>query len=225
LGKFPPASINALLGVEEVEAAMQRHLREDAYTWAQKRLGVDTARFGDDRTVVFPRQGKAAFKPVVMRSARTTEIAARVAKAIGDWGAELTLVDDTGHFGHGVIDNLLAAGYSAMPIVFSDPPIEPRYRNRRAEMWIEMAKWVKGGGALPNVRELVAELTEPTYTFVNGRFALEEKDQIKKRLGRSPDLADALALTFAMPDAPAALARGSSVGKVLIDFDPYQGVR
>ena len=64
-----------------------------------------------------------------------------------------------------------------------------------------MADWVKSGGALPNVPELVAELTTPTYTFVGGKIMLEDKDQVKKRLGRSPDLADALALTFAYPIA------------------------
>jgi hypothetical protein len=88
-----------------------------------------------------------------------------------------------------------------------------------------MAEWVKRGGALPNLPELVAELSEPTYTFSGGKFLLEEKDQIKKRLGRSPDLADALALTFAMPDMPAAMAQGlrqQSVGKVRTDFDPFE---
>ena len=49
------------------------------------------------------------------------------------------------------------------------------------------------GGALPNIPEMVGELTEPTYTFTGGVFLLEEKDQIKERLGRSPDLADAYA--------------------------------
>jgi len=206
LGQFPSQAFNALLTVEEVEAAMRRRLDEDAYAWSQKRIGVDVARFGDDRTVLVPRQGLAAFRPVMMRGARTTAIAARVGTGITKWGAELTLVDDTGHWGHGVVDNLLAAGYPVVPVIFSDPALEPRYRNRRAEMWMQMAEWVKRGGMLPNVPELVAELVTPTYCFINGKFALEEKDQIKRRLGRSPDLADALALTFAMPDAPAALA-------------------
>ena len=225
LGQFPAQAFNALLTVEDVEAAMHRHLREDAYTWAQKRLGVDVARFGDDRTVIFPRQGLASFKPVIMRTARTTDIAARVAKAIVDWNAEVTFVDDTGHWGHGVIDNLLAAGYPAIPIVLSDPAISPRYRNRRAECWLEMAEWVKRGGALPHAPALVAELTEPTYTFVSGKFLLEDKAQVKKRLGRSPDLADALALSFAIPDQPAASAAGISrqaVGHALHDGDPWQ---
>jgi hypothetical protein len=190
LGLFPPQSLNTLLTVEEVNSAMQRHLREDSYSWSQRRLGVDVARFGDDRTVIFPRQGLAAFPPIVMRGVRTTDIAARVAKTIVEWGADapdlLTLIDDTGHWGHGAVDNLWAAGYSVMPVVLSDPAIDPRYRNKRAECWLEMANWVRRGVALPPIPELVAELTEPTYTFVNGRFLLEDKDQVKRRLGRSP---------------------------------------
>ena len=86
LGAFPPQSLNTLLTVEEVTAAMEHHLREDAYSWSQRRLGVDVARFGDDRTVIFPRQGLAAFAPIVMRAARTTDIAARVARKIAEWG-------------------------------------------------------------------------------------------------------------------------------------------
>ena len=64
--------------------------------------------------------------------------------------------------------------------------------------------------------ERLVRVTTPTYTFINGKFALEEKDQVKKRLGRSPDLGDALALTFSMPDAPAQMAGlgGGNIGKV-----------
>ena len=206
LGEFPPGSINALLSVEEVEAAMGRHLKPDAYEWSQRRLGVDVARFGDDRTVLFPRQGLAAFKPVVLRHQRTTDIAARVAVAYARWSPEVVAVDDTGHWGHGVIDNLLTAGHNPIGIQFHGPAIDPRYRNRRAEMWFGLADWIRRGGALPLLPELVGELTVPTYSFVNGKIMLEDKDQIKKRLGRSPDLADALALTFALPDQPASLA-------------------
>jgi hypothetical protein len=202
-GKFPPSSINTLLGPDEVQASMRRTLREDAYSWAQKRLGVDVARFGDDRSVIFPRQGLASFRPAIMRNVRTTDIAARVILALSRWNAEITLVDDSGHWGHGVIDNLITSGAPAIPILGESPAINPRYFNRRTEMWLEMAEWVKRGGALPNIPELVPELTAPTYTFLNGKFQLEPKDQIKKRLGNSPDIADALALTFAIPDMPA----------------------
>jgi phage terminase large subunit len=222
LGEFPDASINALLGVEEVEAAMKRHLRSDAFSWAQKRLGVDVARFGDDRTVIFPRQGAASFRPVIMRNVRTTAIAARVAKAMAAWGAAMVFVDDTGHWGHGVIDNLVDSGLPAKGVIFSDPALHPRYKNRRAEMWLEMAQWVKDGGCLPPLPDLVGELVTPTYSFVGGKFVLEDKDQIKERLGRSPDLADALALTFAEVDMPAEMMRQFSRPAVAkMDSNPY----
>ncbi|HMG17666.1 MAG TPA: hypothetical protein VK573_02990 [Gemmatimonadales bacterium] len=221
-GEFPEASINSLLGVEEVERAMRRHLPTDAYDWAQKRIGVDVARFGDDRTVIFPRQGLAAFRPIIMRHERTTAIAARVARGHTQWGNELIFVDDTGHWGHGVIDNLMTAGYPVIPLTYSDKALNPRYRNRRCEFWMEGADWVKKGGALPHIPEMVAELTEPTYTFVGGRFVLEEKDQIKERLGRSPDLADALFETFALPDQPAGvLQQLKGRQTVRTEFDPY----
>ena len=222
LGEFPPASINALLGVEEVQRAMKRHLRPPDYQWGQKRLGVDVARFGDDRTVIFPRQGIASFRPVIMRVQNTINIAARVAKGFNDWKAELILIDDTGHWGHGCVDSLTNSGYPCIPITASSPAIDKRYKTRRDEIWLEMAKWVRAGGALPDIDELIAELTEPTYTFMGGKFVVEDKDLVKKRLGRSPDLADALAQTFAIPDQPGALMqqiRGRQT--TAHDFDPY----
>jgi hypothetical protein len=225
LGQFPPSSINALLGVQDVDAAMLRQLAEDAYSWSQKRIGVDVARFGDDRTILSPRQGLMAFPFTEMRNADTAQIAGRVARGAVRWGAEMILIDDTGHWGHGVLDQLTTAGFPAVPVNYAGSAIDPRYRNIRAENWVLMANWVKKGGKLPNDPGLVAELTEITYTFVNGRFVLEEKDQVKQRLGRSPDKADALSTTFAMPDMPGGLAtmlpgyRGQ--GGVAVETDPY----
>lgn len=214
-GEFPPSSLNTLLGPDDVERAMHRNPTPDAYQWAQRRIGIDVARFGDDRTVLFPRQGIVARRPLILRQRDTAQIAARAMLAIRNYGADLTLVDDTGHWGHGVLDNLNAAGLPVVPVVFSAPGIDKRYANRRAEGWIKMANWVLKKGRLPRIPELQAELTTPTYTFVNGVFQLEPKDLIKKRLGRSPDLADALAITFMLPEMPRdseltrAMARGA----------------
>jgi phage terminase large subunit len=223
LGQFPPASINALLSLEEVEAAMKRHLRPDEYDYAEKRIGVDVARFGDDRTVIFPRQGLAAFRPVIMRQQRTTLIAGRVARGFNRWGAEMISIDDSGHWGHGVVDGLITAGYPVIPVMFGDPGIDRRYKDRRTEMWLEGAKAIQNGAALPYIPEMIRELTVPTYSFIGNKFVLEPKDLIKIRLGSSPDLADAYFLTFALPDRPAgaiAMQRGKRQ-TTLHDFDPY----
>lgn len=226
LGQFPPGSINALLSVEEVERAMGLHPRPETYEWSQKRLGVDVARFGDDRTVIFPRQGIAAFAPTEMRhvrdSAVSVDIASRVMAKKVEWGAEQEFFDDTVGWAHGAVDVMRAAGHSPYAIRFDKPANDERYLNMRAEMWMKMTDWVKAGGSLPNVPGLVAELTGPTYFFTGGKFQIESKDQIKKRLGKSPDLADALALTFALPDMPASMSGMMHVKKHrATEYDPY----
>jgi hypothetical protein len=204
-GKFPPSSINTLLGPDEVLSALGRHIREEDYIYAQKRLGVDVARFGSDSTIIFPRQGLATFNPVEMRNARSNEIASRVINAKYKWSSELEFIDDTGGYGSGVVDSMIQAGQSPQSINFASKADNPRYINKRAEMWFLMAEWIKRGGALPRIDRLVAELTTPTYTFINGKFQIEPKDQIKDRLGFSPDYSDALCLTFALPEMPGAV--------------------
>lgn len=226
LGQFPPGSINALLSIEEVERAMNLHPRPEAFEWAQKRLGIDVARFGDDRTIIFPRQGIAAFMPREMRHARDSAVSNDIGNAVVtkkiEWGSEMEFFDDTVGWAHGAIDFMRAAGYSPTPVAFDRPSPNPRYANMRAQCWLQMADWIKAGGSLPNVPGLVAELTSPTYFFSSGKFQLEPKDQIKKRLGKSPDLADALALTFALPDMPAAAALPPTGNKAkATEYDPY----
>lgn len=206
LGRFPQSSLNSLLGPEDVREAMNRSMPESAYNWAQARLGVDVARYGDDRTVIFPRQGKRAFLPEIMRHARdsavSTNIATTVMRKRVEYKTTATIMDATGGWAAGARDVLLAADYEHPPVnvQFHTAGMDQRYKNRRAEMWFQMAEWVKAGGWLPNIPELVAELSSPTYTFVQGKFQLEPKDQVKARIGRSPDLADALALTFGIPE-------------------------
>lgn len=225
LGLFPPGGLNTLISLDEVEAAMGRKPPDDSYKFAQKRLGVDVARFGDDRTVIFPRQGLMAYKPVEMRGAMSHEVAARVALAKSKWGSELEFIDDTGGYGSGVVDSMIQAGHAPMGINFASKSTDPVYVNKRAEIWFQMAEWVKRGGCLPQIQELKRELVAPTYFFKGGKFMLEPKEKIKERLGFSPDIADALALTFSLPDMPArtqidAYRERHTQGKVAHDWDP-----
>jgi phage terminase large subunit len=225
LGEFPPASINALLGPDDVQAAIRRHLTEDAYTWAQKRLGVDVSRYGGDATTLFPRQGLVAHQPRLLHHARgsavSVDIASHVMTAVQRWGAELVLLDATGGWAAGASDVLRASGYAPVDVQFAAPAFDPRFANRRAEMWWSMAEWVQRGGVLPDVPELQADLTSVTYSYdAAGRLLLEPKDAVRARLGRSPDVGDALALTFGLPERPAGL---DTQGKATTDYDPYGG--
>jgi hypothetical protein len=216
LGLFPPASINALFSVDDVEAAMARHLTPDQYEWAQKRLGVDVARYGDDRTVIFPRQGLKADVPIVMRhkrdSAVSVDIADRVMGKKAAYGSEVELFDATGGWAAGAVDVLRTNRLAPINVQFAAPAHDPRYANRRAEIYFNAAKWIPTG-ALPNLPEMTRELTALTYTFHKGKFLLEDKELVKKRIGVSPDLADAWALTFGLPEMPSAVMAGVIAGR------------
>jgi phage terminase large subunit len=224
LGQFPPSSINALFDTEDLEKAVRLQYKPEVYQHIQKRIGVDVARFGDDRSVIAPRQGLMAFAMKVMRNARTTDIAARVQRVWQRWGGEaLVIIDDTGHWGHGVVDQLTVASVPHLPLVYHAKANHPRYKNRRAEMYDAFAKWVKRGGALPNDPELIGELAALTYTLNNGQLQIIEKDQLKETLGRSPDKADALAQTFCMEDQPAELPGGGGQSSRARTHDDPQG--
>jgi hypothetical protein len=87
-------------------------------------------------------------------------------------------------------------------VEFGGKSAQPRYKNKRAEMWFGLAEWVKAGGCIPDDAELISELTAPTYSNdAQGKLVLEAKEHIKSRGLPSPDKADALALTFAAPVA------------------------
>ena len=204
-GQFPPSSLNALIGPEEVRAAMARYWRPFHIGAAPKVLGVDVARFGDDRSIICCRQGIQVFEFKTYRNLDSTQGASEVTRAWSAFDADACFVDDTGGFGSGWLDQLRVLGRSPVAVSFAGKAHEHgRFRNMRAEMYFAACDWIRAGGALPESDELVEELSATTYTFAKGssQLILEDKAQIKARLGRSPDLADALALTFAYPVTP-----------------------
>lgn len=220
---FAAAVDNVLLRLDEVLAAQRRAVTENELLHAPKVLGVDVARYGDDRTVIQPRQGPAAMAPVALRSMDTMEVSGRLALAIDRWGPDAVFVD-AGGVGAGVVDRMRQLGYPVIGVDFGGKSSEPRFENKRAQMWWLMAEWVRAGGCLPEVREYQLELPGPTFTYANarGRLQLESKDDMRKRGLPSPDYADALALTFAEPVA----MRGLELPRHLRkhdrgDYDPF----
>lgn len=224
LGEFPDAGLNTLFARKQVEESMGKTAPLDQYQSWQKRLGIDVARFGEDSTVIFPRQGKMCFNPIVMRGARTQEIVTRVVLSIDKWGAQAAFVDGTGGFGAGVCDQLFALGHTPYEIHFSQKANDERFANARTEMYWQLNEWVKQGGCLPQIQELKEELLAHTYSFnAKGQFILDPKESIKERLGRSPDLADALALSFSIPDIVSNPILDKTRGsRMKHDYDPFQ---
>lgn len=198
-GQFPPSSLNALIGPDEVKAAMARDYRPPEFAASSRILGIDVAREGDDSSVIFPRQGLQMFNPMQYRNIDGTQGAGLVARKWQDWQADGCFIDDTGGFGASWIDNLRRLGFSPIGVHFAEKSSSPRYFNKRTEMMFNFVQWIKEGGALPNIPELLAALTQTTYTFKGDKLIIEPKDVIKEKLGYSPDHLDAAMLTFAHP--------------------------
>lgn len=200
-------------------------------------LGVDVARFGDNETVLFFRKGRDArsIPPVRLRGVDTVGVAARVAEAVRQYHIDAVFVDGGG-VGGGVVDNLRHLHVACFDINFGSKPDGvgfatgdegTRYANKRAEMWGSMRAWLRGG-AIPDDPDLRAQLVGPTYTLnLRNEILLERKEDMVKRGLESPDLADALALTFAYPVDPHDLAghEGPHEPMVKSEYDPFSAER
>ena len=202
LGLFPPTGFNKLIGIDDIEKAMQRHYKISDYDFAAKIIGVDVARDGADPSVFFPRQGLVMFKPREFRNAKSNELAGALAQSEDKWQADGVIVDGTGGYGSGVIDFGATMGRTWFDCQFSGKSPDPKFANMRAYILFTFAEWVKNGGALPYVPRLIKEFTAITYSFQGDKFIVEPKEIIKKRLGCSTDYVDAGAVTFAFPIQP-----------------------
>ena len=157
------------------------------------------------------------------------DLASRVANLIEEHDPDAVFIDAGA--GSGVIDRLRQLDYGVIEVPFGGKAVKPELHiNRRTEMWWEMKEWIELGGAIPNDNILKQELATPIYWYDSaGRRVLESKDLIKKRLqgAGSPDLADALALTFAHPVAkqePKDIYIKAQERAVKKDHDPYKAI-
>lgn len=195
---FTASADDTLITIDVVAQACARHCRVEQYEHAPLVFGVDVARFGGDKSVVFARQGVYVHKPLVWQGIDNMALASRVAQLIDAMNPDAVFIDAGG--GAGVIDRLRQMGKSVIEVHFGGSATSGQFFNRRTEMWAQMARGIRDGLVLPPMTELKADLTAPTYRVGdNGVMRLEPKEDIKKRLGRSPDYADALALTYAEP--------------------------
>lgn len=222
---FAAASENQLISLSDVEESSKRIFNSMEIYDYPKIVGVDPARFGNDRSVIVKRQGPHCFNPIIFKGIDNMALADRVAEVIADWDPDAVFVDAGA--GAGVIDRLRQMGHPVIEVPFGGKAIQAtQFLNRRSEMWWEMSVWIKTG-AIPDDVNLKQELATPVYWYdSNGKKVLESKDEIKKRLqgAGSPDIADALALTFANPVAArnrAGLAKNNSKK----EHDPYSNLK
>ncbi len=199
-GAFPRAGSDQFIPQTTIDAARRR----TGTGGGPRILGVDVARFGDDRTVLLLRDGDRIAWIRTFRELDLMQTAARVANAIDEHRPAAVHVDGVG-VGGGVVDRLTHMGYRCADVNAGGAALDPRrFFNLRAEMWSRMRDWLRDRGDVPaDNGDLAEELAGPSYAFDGQqRLCLEKKSDMKARGLSSPDIADGLALTFARPVAP-----------------------
>lgn len=167
-------------------------------------IGLDIARFGDDESVFCFRRGRVVERFEIFQKKDTVALADIASRFLEDYHPQKIFMD-IGANGAGVYDILVDRGFSnkVKGVFFGAKAMNPdRYVNKRAEMWDNVLTYLSQDlpVILPPDEKLFADLTAVNKKYDSmGRLQLEGKEDIKKRLGRSPDRADALALTFAEP--------------------------
>lgn len=176
------------------------------------KVGVDPARFGGDRTSICLRQGRKVHWIKSYSKKSTMEVAGLVYQVIKS-ARPAQVAIDVGGLGAGVYDRLAEivpfGETELVQVNSSNSPLDAtKYTNKRAEMWGEMREWLeKQPASIPDSDELQADLTQIRYSYdSNNALKMERKEEMKKRGFRSPDMADALGLTFAAPVSNSASA-------------------
>lgn len=166
-------------------------------------LGLDIARFGDDRTAIACRQGRVCHWIETYQNLATTEVEGLIHQLIRDLPRVDGVMIDIGAMGAGVYDHLRDRYDFIYGINFGSKSSIPECFNKRADMWYQMRDWLYNGPvSLPNEQSLKTDLSGLKYEIdQEGRYRLEKKESAKKRGVKSPDVGDALALTFAVPVA------------------------
>lgn len=206
---FTASASNIVIPIDVVTEAANRMISEEEVADSVSIMGVDVARFGDDDTIITHRKGLACYPQIKLHGLNTMEVASAVASHYWRIKPDAIIVD-AGAMGAGVIDRLRQMGMpNVFEINFGGSAIDSdRYANLRAEIYFKTLEWLKAGGAIPNDTDLKSELTVTEYKYTSaGKIILQPKEHIKELTGRSPDRADSLALTFAVPVNKTAGAR------------------
>lgn len=179
-------------------------------------IGVDPSRFGDDLFAIVWRRGRKIIKKETIEKIDVTAGAFKI-KQIIDRDDPARVFIDTGGVGGGVYDVVRSYGEKYDSVVrgvnFGGAPQEPTVllddgtespgpKNRRAEMWMRSKNWLadEAGVDVPDEGIFQSDAVGPSYSYdPNQRLVLESKEKMRKRGVRSPDVWDAVALTFAEP--------------------------
>lgn len=218
-GEFPETGDNQFFSRTIIDEAIARPL-EKMDDYEPLVIGVDPARFGDDDTVIRIRRGRDArsYPTYVLNGVDNMTVANKLAEVINEFDPAAVFIDSGG--GAGIIDRLREMAYKVFEVNFGRASEDPRYFDHGTELWGRMRDWLSGGmiGDQSDAdRKLITDLMGRQYEYMGreNRIKLEAKDKMKKRSSRSksPDNADALALTFHVKIASALLKTSRSAKK------------
>lgn len=198
-GLFPRTATRQLISTEAVEKCQKTEA--EGWEFMPKVMGVDVARFGESSSTICIRQGRKVYPIEVLPKQDLMQTAHRVAEAMKEHRPIQTFVDGSG-IGAGVVDRLRQLNFSVVDVNGGNSSLNPRFLNKRAEMWWECKEFIESGCELPPDQKLKDELTCVEYDYTDkGRIRLDRKTDIMEKYGFSPDRADALTMTFAYPVA------------------------
>ena len=201
-GEFPSAGALQFIGSDIVDQCMMIdvHVTENDPVV----MGVDVARFGDDQSVVLIRHGRDAESKGIYRyrGIDTMKLSGEVARLALEVRPD-TIFIDGGGVGGGVVDRCRQLGVEVVEVNFGSKATMGGYANMRAQCWGNMKDALQDGIRIPDEADLKTDLTGVEYGYnIRNQIQLEKKEDMKKRGLQSPDIADALALTYAFPVYP-----------------------
>lgn len=215
LGEFPVADDDTVIPFDLIEAA---GLRDVAVTESPIIWGLDVARFGHDRTALAKRKGNFLLEPIRWWVKKDLMETSAMVKLEWDQTPQrdrpVQINIDSIGMGAGVVDRLQELDLPAAGVNVSESPSAMKgeqYRNLRAELWFAMREWFAArNNKIPRQEELIRDLAMPRYRFTpqGKKIYIESKEEMRKRGRPSPDLAEALMMTFA--SEAIILAGGSS---------------
>jgi hypothetical protein len=201
LGNFPSQADNQVCALGDIEYA-QTQVEYEPSPIDDGVIGCDVARFGSDETVISERHGKRIRIVETYNGRDTVETTGKILHHFKSLSTRCErkpkiAVDDDG-VGGGVTDMLVAQGYHPVPFRGGASPVDPQeYNNARSELWFAFSDRLREFD-LDSDEQLAADLSTPQYKMdIKGHRVVERKDEIKKRIGRSPDRADSVLLTIA----------------------------
>lgn len=192
-GEFPAQNDEQMFPIHAIDEAMRRPAWNDPT--APVVMGVDPAR-GGDTTVLRVRRGRDLVAKRRYNSGDLMVVVGHIIEAIQEFSPAMTVIDEAG-LGFGVVDRLREQGYVVRGFNFGSKATKPqRFQNKRAEVYHACAEWLRTA-SIPFDAKLKKDLLmirkgDPTS---KGQMTLVSKDD----MAYSPDDADALVMTFAVP--------------------------